>query len=703
MSSLERRRRAWILQGCAVMLLWTAAAPRADARVTSLVITRVESPTFDGAAFGAVGRYEKLVGRATGEVDPADPRNALIVDLGLAPRNSHGMVEYSTPVYILRPVNRSRSNHRILLDVNNRGDLRALGQFDDAPSTNDPTTEADAGNGFLMRLGYTIVASGWDITAPTGDGRLSMTVPAAVNADGSPVVGLSLEEFVIDRPGVMTGALTYPAATRDRSEAHLTVRSLYAETPRPLPERGWEYVDDRRIRLLPEGTPFRAGSLYEFTYPAKEPRVAGLAFAGLRDLVEFLHYATADDQGRPNPLAGDVRAVYSFSVSQPSRFMHDFVYLGFNADSASRRTFDGVLNWIGGASGGFFNYRFAQPGRTHRQHIARWYPERQFPFANNVTRDAVTGLTDGRLARCLETDTCPKIFEVNSENEYWAKAGSLLHTDTQGRDLPDPPNVRHYLLSGLPHSAGRGATGPGICQQPQNPLVANATLRALLVDLNDWVTSGKEPPASRVPRAADGTLVPPLPQSGVGFPSIPGIVYNGRLHEGDLLDFGASFVRGILSVLPPRRVGTPYPALVPKTDADGNDLAGIRTVDVEVPLATYTGWALRAGPAAGDGCDAAGQQIDFPKTKAERAAKGDPRLSIEERYRTHEEYVQEVAAAASRLERDRLLLAEDVARVRERANQSTVGRQQVTHASAAAAPRALRSGPRPGANRRAQQ
>ena len=212
--------------------------------------------------------------------------------------------------------------------------------------------------------------------------------------------------------------------------------------------------------------------------------MAGLAFAGVRDLLEFLHYARTDRDGRVNPLAGDVRAVYSFSMSQPSRFLHDFLYAGFNADSRNRRVFDGVLSWIGGASGGFFNDRFAQPGRTHRQHIGRWYPERQFPFADATSFDPATGRTDGRLAVCAKTGTCPRIFEVNSENEYWAKAGSLLHTDTQGRDLQDPPTARIYLLSSLPHSRGRGPTGLGNCQQLQNPPVANATLRALLAALD---------------------------------------------------------------------------------------------------------------------------------------------------------------------------------------------------------------------------
>ena len=657
---MKRYGPAGVALGVVVLALLAPGA--AEARIVSLVITRTESPTFDGTVFGSVGPYEKLVGVANGEVDPDDPRNGSIVDLALAPRNARGMVDYSTPVYILRPVRPELGNHRILYDINNRGDFVALGQFNDAPASNNPTGAGDAGNGHLMRQGYTIVLSGWDISAPPGEDRLAMTVPIARNADGTPIVGLSLEEFVIDRADVFDGRLSYPPATRDKSQAFLTVRSHYEDVPQQVASDGWEFVDDRRIRLLPSGTAFRPGSLYEFTYPARDPRVAGLAFAGLRDVLEFLHHETADASGRRNPLAGDIQAVYSFSMSQPSRFLHDFIHAGFNADSRNRRVLDGVISWIGGGSGGFFNYRFAQPGRTHRQHIGRWYPERQFPFADAITFDPVTGRTDGRLAACLRTSTCPRIFEVNSENEYWAKAGSLLHTDTEGRDLPDPTNVRHYLLASLPHSRGRGPTGLGICQQPQSPLVANETLRALLVALDQWVTRDVQPPTSRVPRVADGTLVPSWPQSSVGFPTIPGVVYNGRLHEGDVFDFGLSVTPGVVNVVPPRRLGAPYPALVPKTDADGNDLAGIRQVAIAVPLATFTGWGLRRGAAAGDGCDASGQQIDFAATRAERLASGDPRPSLEERYPTADDYVAKVAAAARALQTERFLLPEDVDR-----------------------------------------
>ena len=385
--------------------------------------------------------------------------------------------------------------------------------------------------------------------------------------------------------------------------------------------------------------------------------------------------AQTDDNGNANPLNSEAVAIYTACVSQPCRTMHDFVLLGFNADESGKQAVDGIVNWIGGASGIFMNYRFAQPFRTHRQHIARWFPEFQSPFTNQVTVDSVTGRADGKLARCSKTKTCPKIFEVNSANEYWAKNMAVGYIDNGGRDLRDEPvNVRSYFLASLPHQGGVGATGKGICQQNRNPLVANAVLRALLVSMDEWVSSGVEPPASRIPRVADGTLVPPLPQTKQGFPEIPHVKYNGRMHSGDLFDYGPQLDNGILTFLPPRLVGTPYPALVPRTDRDGNDIAGIRLPEIAVPLATYTGWNLRAVPAGGDdGCDHFGQQIDFARAKSERIATGDPRPSLEERYLSHVDYVNSVTSVANELVHDRLFLEEDAQAYVRKAQTASVG------------------------------
>jgi alpha/beta hydrolase family protein len=647
----------------------------AQARITKITITKVESPTFEGRSFGNVGAYEKLVGRVTGEVDPADPHNAIITDIALAPRNAAGKVEYETDIMIFRPVDRSKGNHKTWYELTNRGNIAAFSQFNDGPYTNNPSKAADAGNGFLMTQGYSILISGWDTTAPAGAGRFTTKAPVAVNKDGSAIVGPAMEEFVVDDAKTTSGKLTYPAATLDKSQASLTVRVRTDDPPTPIAADKWDYANEAGTAIkLAGNVPFQQGTLYEFVYHAKDPVVSGLGFAALRDLASFAKNAEKDDAGTANPLQGDASAIFSACVSQPCRTMHDFVLLGFNNDESNRKVVDGVVNWIGGATGVFMNYRFAEPFRTQRQHIARHFPEFQAPFTNQVMLDSVTGKTDGRLKRCLDSNTCPKIFEVNSENEYWSKDMAQLHVDAAGKDIGEPDNVRAYLMASLPHNGGTPASGIGICQQERNPLVANAVLRALLLDMDAWVTKGTAPPASRLPRVADGTLVKSA-QADVGFPVLAKVTYTGRMHTGDLFDFGPDFDKGILTVLPPKLVGTPYPALVPKTDADGNDIAGIRLPEVAVPTATYTGWGLRAVPSGGnDGCDHFGQKIVFATTKAERMASGDPRPSLQERYPNHDDYVAKVTQAAMELKNDRLLLDDDVQAYMKKAQDSAVGK-----------------------------
>jgi Alpha/beta hydrolase domain len=230
--------------------------------------------------------------------------------------------------------------------------------------------------------------------------------------------------------------------------------------------------------------------------------------------------------------------------------------------------------------------------------------------------------------------------------------------------------TRDYFISSHQHGTGNAAS-KGNCQQLQNPLDSAPVLRALFVALDEWSTKGVAPPASEVPRLADGTLVPPAPQSAVGFPKIPGVTYTGLMSTRYLLNYGADFYStGIMSINPPAvtppifnnpQNGPIYRTYVPKTDADGNDIAGVRLPDVTVPLATYTGWGLRAGPQANDGCEAAGQYIPFAKTKAERMNSGDPRLSIEERYPSFSAYSAAVEKAVDEMIAKRLMLPEDKA------------------------------------------
>ena len=427
--SAARLSSALVPLGVAVL----AAAPAAQARVTQVTIAETEQPAYGGKSFGTVGAYERISGRISGEVDPKDPLNAVIVDIGLAPVNARGMVEYSTDFQILRPLDRSKGNKRLLYEITNRGRTNALGHFNDSRTESDVSTAGDPGNGFLMRQGYTVLETGWDIGAPRDGKSFTMTAPIAKNPDSSTITGLNTDEFVVDKEAKPAAQrLTYPAATPDKSKASLTVRRNYADAPIPVPASDWDYADARlnavKLTSGPFGGPgsFGPTALYEFTYVAKDPVVVGLGFAAIRDIATFLRNSETDDRGTPNPLAGDVQYIYTFCSSQPCRTVRDFVQLGFNQPERAAGNvpiaFDGILNWKGGGSGIYMNYRFGQPVRTHRQHIGRWSPEYQFPFADVKITDTVTGKTDYRLRRCEASNTCPKTFEANSANEWWATA-----------------------------------------------------------------------------------------------------------------------------------------------------------------------------------------------------------------------------------------------------------------------------------------
>jgi len=643
-----------------------------DARITKIQITTKESPTFGGYSWPGVGQYEKIVGKAFGEVDPADPKNSIIVDILLAPRNANGRVEYSFDFYILKPIDLTKGAHKVMYEPPNRGrkTWAALGRV--SSGGNDPgsiTNPTELANSFLMPRGYTMVWSGWDFSAgaDNSDYVSTMTFPIAKNRDGSSITGPAYEYIVAQG---MSYELNYPAATLDQSKATLTHRVKLNDTPQGIPASGWKYnADGTAVSLLPAGTSFTAGDIYEFSYTAKDPTVNGLGFAAVRDWNAYLKYETKDAAGNVNPLAGDVTRIYTEISSQPGRMLNDFRNLGFNQAENGRKVFDGMMQWIAAGDGINMNYRFSQPGRTERNRQDHLYVEGVFPFANVSTTDPLTGKTGSRYDRCTATNTCPLGMEIYSANEYWVKAASLLHTDPTGtRDLPDSPFTRNYFISSHQHGTGN-ATAKGACQQFQNPLDSAPVQRALFIALDEWSTKGTLPPASQVPSLSDGTLVP---ANATGFPTIPGVMNNGLKTTRYLLNYGPNFyATGIPTINPPvitppyqdnRANGAIYPSFVPKTDSDGNDVAGLRLPDVTVPLATYTGWALRGGAQAGDGCEGSGQYIPFAKTKAERMASGDPRLSIEERYPRFSAYYDAVKKAIDDMVARRVMLREDAQR-----------------------------------------
>jgi hypothetical protein len=452
-----------------------------------------------------------------------------------------------------------------------------------------------------------------------------------------------------------TAPLSYEAATLDQAQARLTVRAREAEVRTEIPPHQWAYADARSIKLLPDGTNFQPGLIYDFWYPAKDPKVLGVGFAATRDVVSFLRYVVQDRAGTANPVgrSGDapgIEAVLAFGVSQSGRYLRDHLGLGFNQDESGRKVFDGILTHVAGIGKVFANYEFGQPYRTRTQHEDHAFPENHFPFAHARLTDPVTGQTGG-LWRGDGFD--PLVIEVNTSTEYWQKGASLLHTDPQGRhDLALPPSVRHYLVAGTQHggrSGMRAARGSG--RHPRNPHDPTPALRALLVALDRWVTEGIEPPPSRVPTLREGTLVAP---KDLQFPAIPGME---PPHIANQVDVLTDWVQ------PESAAASPYTPLVPRVDGDGNEVGGIRLPAIAVPLATHTGWNLYQAPyPEGEFCDREGSYVPFARTKAERSAASDPRPSLEERYGSQAAYVQKVKEAVRELLEARLLLPEDASR-----------------------------------------
>ena len=649
-----------IVLGLVVVLL---AASIAEAEVTRLEITRRE-PFVAGQTFGSVGAYEKVVGRFHGELDPAHPLNRVIVDLDLAPRNARGRVEYSADFYLLKPVDLTRGNRALLYDVNNRGNKRVLLEHNSGRRADDPSTAEDAGNRFLMRHGFVVLWSGWIPGAPAKAHDLRVQVPAARPADGR-LSQLVWDDFQFNSATVTQAKLTFPAA--ERTGATLTVRERADQAPTTLAASAWEFADDSTIRLLPAGTAFRIGALYQLVYKAADPPVAGIGFAATRDLVAFLKHERADPAGTANPLASGgapaIRRALAHGTSQSGRYLRDFLYQGFNEDEAGRIVFEGMNPHVATARM-FLNQRFAQPDRG----AGALYPDQSFPYAYETQTDTVTGRRDGILARCAARGNCPKILHTVSSNEYWNAAHSLVTTDTLGRTDGTPPaDVRIYHVAGTQHTGGRGGTMPkGVCALPFNPTDLHPVLRAVTLALDAWVKDGTPPPPSRYPRLDDRTLVP---METAGFPRLPGVETPAGPIVRRRIDYGSDWSRGVVGRVPPEPLSPSYVSLVPRVDGDGNEVGGLRLPDVSVPTATLTGWAVRAASAGNTGaiCGLDGFILPFARTAAERQAAGDPRPAFAERYRDHADYVARVRAAAAALERERFLLAEDVERLVEEA------------------------------------
>ncbi|QPF82377.1 hypothetical protein IC762_21720 [Bradyrhizobium genosp. L] len=617
-------------------------------------------PAFAGRSFGEVGPYERITAKATIALDPADDRNAVITDLAQAPRDADGKVEATADVVILRPADPSHGNGTLLLEVPNRGRKLAPQLFDDSPQpgANNAASADDAGIGFLHRRGFTMVWVGWQGDIPSKPGQMAMAAPVLKG-----VTGPAREEFVFDNTtNPARATLTWPLA--DPANLKVTVRAAWAD-PRQSPQGlSANLVDPTTIEIIrPDG--FDAGALYEVTYTARDPVPLGMGFAAVRDVASFLRRDTTPANPLLDGLHPSVSRAIGFGVSQSGRFLRDFLYLGFNEDTKGRVVFDGLMPHVAGTRRMATNVRFGQPGRNPRSPQDPAWQADLFPFTYATLSDPLSGKTDGLLRRCALSATCPRVMQTDSELEWWSSHASLLVTDLAGNHLDLPDNVRAYMIAGTPHFAEPTDVmhkGVPALSLPQNPMHAGAPMRALLTDLNAWISDGTPPPSSRVPMRASGTLVP---ARGAVPTDIPGLPYTGIHMPAVFSD---------QTVLPPREIGR-YPVFVPKADDEGMAIAGVHQLAIAVPRATYTAWNPRAqgfGPTALYPLQ--GAVVPFAPTEAARKEVHDPRPSIAERYADNDAYVAAVRREAARQVAERLLLPEDADRAIESAKQSELAK-----------------------------
>jgi hypothetical protein len=677
-----------------------AAALPAQARVTRIVIDDTQPlPT----AAGQVVAYQQISGRAFGELDPRDPLNALIQDIELG-KDADGKVRYVASFVLTRPVDMAQASTLMWHDVPNRGSPTTIGvaerNFGDiglASAWQGDNAAINANNGTAIRP-----------TMAVG-GRHFLQVPVARNADGSTVTGKVFGR-IVNRSGpdsqrliVQTNPVPYLPASLDTSEARLVTRTGELQDGTALgeqvvPDGDWAWARCSAANPFP-GTPdpnqicvkggFDASKLYMVSYVAKDPYLLGVGFAAWRDVGQWFKTASADDVGTPNPVAQRLTHSIARGNSQSGNFLRGWLHLGFNQGEDRAQVHDGLWPIIAGRRIAL-NFRWAQPDGVLELYQAgsegpQWWAK--FP-------DTVRGLPPaGILDRCDATKTCPKVVEHFGSAEVWALKLTPEWVGTDAKtDIPLPKNVRRYYIASSTHGgSGNGLTAfnaslPGVglptagagCPGnnfgtgilPTNPVPHVQTVNALRVHFRNWVMNGTLPPDSVYPtlngkkgdgKATTGKNLPdlvPANKAAMGFPTIPGL--RPTVPEPDFImpvldydwgpDFNYTDASGVPTNAPPP-VKQVIKMLVPRVDADGNEVGGVPNVLTDAPLGTYLGWNITAGGARpfhqGQICNYVGGMLPFAKTQAERLASGDPRLSLQERYGSHEGYVAAVTKAAA--------------------------------------------------------
>jgi hypothetical protein len=652
----------------AASTLATMLATPATARLERIEVEGVTP------AKGATSKipYEIVRGRFFGTLDPADGHNSIITDIDGAPRDAHGRVAYSATFAIARPVDRAKASGVLFYDVPNRGGW---------PIDGDPD-------------GHVRVISGWQGDLVPGPDVQSATVPIAHARGGGSLTGPVLARFTDMPAGArslpITGSIGKPTArptpvTLDTRKARLFRQTSDSAAPIDIAPDDWAFADcgDTPFPGKPDPAKlcvrggFDPAYAYTLIYEGKDPLVLGIGFAATRDLVAYLRSGRPDDRGAANP-AGAIRWTVASGTSQSGNFLKSFVNLGFNADEAGRRVFDGINPNIA-ARQVPLNLRFAVPGGA----ATLYEPGSEGTLWWSRYDDVARGRgASSLLDRCTASGTCPKVIETFGSAEFWGLRMSpgLIGTDAKA-DLPLPANVRRYYFPSVTHGGSwtggfplAGDPKSPICALPGNPNPSLDSLRAAQAMLVDWVRAGKAPPPSRYPTLKAGDLVE---ATATGFPAWPGAPSpDGKLNAFLDYDMGSGFiyhdVSGRITRQPPAIRGV-IPSRVPRVNADGNEMSGVPSVQLQVPLGTYLGWNVQAtGWGRGGGCGFFGGYIPFARTRAERIAAGDPRPSLEERYRDHAGFVERIRATVAKQRAAGWLRPEDGDRLIHQASESDV-------------------------------
>lgn len=707
MKPLPRRPFLHVLPA-AVFLAVALGSTGAFARVTRIVIDDKRSPAFCKAnvcaIYGDAGQYEQLAGRAFGELDPNDPLNKGIQDIELA-KDADGKVRYVASFVLTKPVDMNKASGLLWHDVPNRGRPvlldaaeRRFGDVGLASAWQGDNAGMNAGLGTTVRADMKVDANHW------------LKLPVARNADGTPITGKVLAR-IVNRSGpqaqpliVQTNPVPYLPADPDGGDATLVSRDHESITgvvtgERTIPAEDWKFCgggtfdDPQPLTTLPvqiclKGG-FNAAKLYQVVYTAKDPYVLGIGFAAWRDVAAFFKYAGKDDSGTPNPIAGRIRHSIGRGRSQSGNYLRGWLHAGFNQDEArqtpARLVHDGLWPIIAGRRIAL-NFRWAQPdGVLELYQAGSEGPQWWTPYPDTARNLPARSILD----RCNASKTCPKIIEHFGAAEIWGlKLGPEWIGTSVKEDIPLPDNVRRYYIASTTHGGGAGgfdSSLPGVglpktgasCPGnnwgkgvlPANPLPHTETVNALRVHFRNWVMRDHAPPVSRYPTLRDRQLVD-ANKIAMGFPTLPGLRRTapeaGFINPLLDYDFGPRFdandVTGIPDLAPPR-IKQVLKMLVPRVNADGNEIGGVPVVLLDAPLGTYLGWNITAGSALpfhqGKICNYAGGMIPFARTQAERVANSDPRLSLEERYGDHGGYVAAVKKAAAQAVETGFLLQAD--------------------------------------------